>query len=237
MHLSRKKPGTRAAYICALNHLERIVDPKSLSSVTSNVISMMASRLHIEGLRPASVACYLRHLRGALRWAHRQGYLKKAPRVEGCQSVVTMRGRPITREEFERMLSVIAKVRPRDHARWPHLLNGIWFTGLRLSESVRISWDETEDICILTSGRHWKIRFFAGSTKGGRHELVPLCPDAVEYLRDRTREGPVFPVQCLTRGEVSRVNFVRARALPAPYSARSSSTRQTNENPLWVRRS
>ena len=64
-----------------------------------------------------------------------------------------MRGRPITAEEFERILEVVPKVRPRDTAAWRHYLEGLWLSGLRLAESLVMSWEEDASISIDLSGR------------------------------------------------------------------------------------
>ena len=45
-----------------------------------------------------------------------------------------MKGRPITREEFERMLKAAEVVRPKDFAIWKELLEGLWLSGLRLGD-------------------------------------------------------------------------------------------------------
>ncbi len=50
-----------------------------------------------------------------------------------------MRGRPVTGEEFERMIATVPKVRSRDTDAWTHYLEGLWLSGLRLEESTIVS--------------------------------------------------------------------------------------------------
>jgi len=44
-----------------------------------------------------------------LRWAHRQELIDKVPRIDMPRKTATMSGRPITGEEFERMLAAVPK--------------------------------------------------------------------------------------------------------------------------------
>ena len=61
-------------------------------------------------------------------------------RVKGAK---VMRGRPITTEEYERMLGVVAKVVENTAAEsWRFYLRGLWESGLRLSESLTLRWDD-----------------------------------------------------------------------------------------------
>jgi len=54
-----------------------------------------------------------------------------------------MKGRPITAEEFERMLAVIPTVVGPDHAPdWERYLRGLDASGLRLEESLDLRWDD-----------------------------------------------------------------------------------------------
>jgi len=73
------------------------------------------------------------------------GMLLKVPRnasAEGCQGHKLMRGRPITDEEFERMLAALPKIRKHNAPLWTHYLTGLWLSGLRLEESTILSWDD-----------------------------------------------------------------------------------------------
>jgi integrase len=52
------------------------------------------------------------------------------------------KGRPITTEEFERMLAVTEKVVGEAVAlSWRFFLRGLWETGMRLAEAMNTSWD------------------------------------------------------------------------------------------------
>ena len=85
-------------------------------------------------------------------------------------------GRPITTEEFERMLAVAESVRPHDHQRWQYFLAGMWLSGLRLAESLMLSWDQHEPFCIDLSGRRPRFRIYAEGHKRRQDKLLPMTP-------------------------------------------------------------
>ncbi len=58
-----------SAAITAFNHLERVVNPKQLASLTSSVMSQFQAGLRNEGMKDTTISTYLRHLRAALSWA------------------------------------------------------------------------------------------------------------------------------------------------------------------------
>jgi len=83
-----------------------------------------------------------------------------------------MKGRPITTEEFERMLVAVDPVCPDASAPWKRFLRGLWLSGLRLSESVRLSWEDGSDFTVDLSGKHPRFRIWA---KGRRAEKTNCC--------------------------------------------------------------
>ena len=56
-----------------------------------------------------------------------------------------MKGRPITADEFRKMLDATAKVVGDDAAEsWKHVLRGLWASALRLGEIMHVSWEKPE---------------------------------------------------------------------------------------------
>jgi integrase len=128
-------------YEATLNVFERICKPQRLADVTT-----FATQLRKAGRSEATIARHLRHLKAAMRWANREGLLPSLPaftmpkRIKGAK---LMRGRPITLEEFERMLSATTKIVGEANAEpWKFYLRGLWESGLRLSESLALRWDD-----------------------------------------------------------------------------------------------
>ena len=79
------------------------------------MLSDFQAKLRATGVKETTIAGHLRHLRAALGWAVSQELLPKVPKIEmpkRAKGVTkTMRGRPITTEEYERMLASVAAVR------------------------------------------------------------------------------------------------------------------------------
>jgi integrase len=112
-----------------------------------------------------------------------------------------MRGRPITLAEFQLMLAKIIDVRPQDAEDWKYHLNGLWLSGLRLDESLRLSWDASSFAVDLT-GRHPRFRIYAEAEKGRQDRLLPMTPDFAEFLLktpDHQRTGFVSTSKVLER--------------------------------------
>jgi integrase len=115
-----------------------------------------------------------------------------------------MRGRPVTTEEFKTMLACVSDVRAKDSAIWVQHLNGLWLSGLRLDESMQLSWDGDSPFMIDLTGRHPRFRIYAEAEKGRQDRLLPMTPDFAEFVLKtplKERIGYVFKVQGIRTGE------------------------------------
>ena len=194
----------------AMNHLERLISPKNLMVLTPTILSKLQAKMRQAGMRETTIATHLRHLRAALGWAVSMGLLPKVPDFhmpKRAKGLTLMRGRPITTEEFERMLAVVPKVRPDDAATWVHYLKGLWLSGLRLEESTVLSWDEDAPITVDLSGRRPRLRIYAEAEKGHHDRLLPMTPDFAQFLLQTprvARTGLVFKlVGHFTHGQMT----------------------------------
>jgi len=107
-------------------------------------------------MKETTIATHRRHLQAALSWAVSTGMLPKVPAFhmpKRAKGRTLMRGRPITAEELKRMLAQVPVVRPRDSHAWIYYLNGLWLSGLRLEESIILSWDEDSPFSMDLCGR------------------------------------------------------------------------------------
>jgi len=117
--LDEMSRGMQDASAAAFNHLERVIAPKQLASVTSTVLSRFKRELRREKMTGTTIATHLRHIRAALGWAvDEKEWLADRPRVKLPATVKgqkLMRGRPLALEEFERMLGQVeAALTPAD---------------------------------------------------------------------------------------------------------------------------
>jgi integrase len=192
---------TGDAAATSFNHMERIIGPQRLADVTASVLSRFQAQLRKEGLREASIATHLRHLQAAFRWGVRQGMMVKAPEIErpkrGRKKGRVMRGRPITGEEFDRLVMATPKIRKLEPDKWVRLLHGLWLSGLRLGEALALSWDEDADLTVRLDGTYPKLRIFGEGEKGNKDRMLPITPDFAEMLYavpEEDRHGLVFGI-------------------------------------------
>jgi integrase len=177
---------TLEAADAAFNHLEREIDPKQLESLNSEQLSRFQRKLSENGMKATTLSSHLRSIRAALNWAHRKGFMRKSPDIDMPKAARgidrSMRGRPITTEEFERMLDTVPKVRKLEPAKWQRLLRGLWLSGLRLGEALQLSWDGDADITVRLDGKYPRLRLLAEGHKAHRDQLLPITPDFAEFL-------------------------------------------------------
>ena len=196
-HLSKlKRPG---CFKSAANKLELHVKPKYVTDLTAAKMKQFRQKMESSGMKSTTIASYLKHVRAALGWAAEYGYIDHAPRVR-AGSTAKMKGRPITLEEFERMLAVTQKEVGKKRAeQFRRLLKGLWLTGLRLQEALDMRWSGENCIRPMkVDGQHPLLFFPGDQQKNGREQMVPILPEAAEFLREtpaKKRTGLVFPLQ------------------------------------------
>jgi integrase len=191
--------GTQKTTGECLDRFERVINPDRLAKVTAAVLSRFQTELRKPheitrgkkkilkpGLKDTSIARYLRHLKAALRWGAKVGLLAKAPEIEmpraRGQGQSLARSRPITTEEYERLLTEVPKVRSGDAPEWKRFITLLWLSGLRRGEAVALSWDQDAPFCVDLTRKVFRI--YGESQKSGKDELVPLVPDLVEWLEE-----------------------------------------------------
>lgn len=198
-HLRVKSPSTQANFRHAMNRFERDCGhPVDIREITGAVLSGWQRKLSASGLSPASVGSNLRCLRVALNWASKLGLLQACPRVL-MPAGSTSRGRPITLLEFVRFLRAIPGEFPECPDEAVRLVKGLWLSGLRLDEALRLSWPGGSaggvPLVHLSGHRYPCIEWPASSHKNRRADMTPLPPDLLRFLsRCPDRSGRVFGV-------------------------------------------
>jgi integrase len=108
-----------------------------------------------------------------------------------------MKGRPITAEEFDRMVAAVVGDDQAPH--WQHYLRGLWASGLRLGESLDLWWDRPEKIFPVFPRRGRPMLQVPGELdKGNADRLLPIAPEFAIFLLEATesdRTGPVFRLE------------------------------------------
>ncbi len=143
---------------------------------------------------------HLRNLRKMLQWATRQGMFATCPHVDMPKgsSKGKSKGRPVTVEEFPRMLQRTAKEVGEEQAdSWKFLLRGLFLGGPRLNEAITLSWDtDAEDvISVDMSGQYPMFAIPTDADKSRKQRLLPMAPEfahLLETIPDDERVGNVF---------------------------------------------
>ncbi|MBX3436536.1 MAG: site-specific integrase [Planctomycetaceae bacterium] len=182
--------------------IEKLIAPKLLRDVTAAQVTLWQHRMREKDFSESTIRSYSTHLRAALNWAVVQGMLTTAPKVSMPKRArksdgrTPMKGRPITTEEFERMLAkTVGVVGENRAAAWKHLLRGLWWSGLRIGEACKLTWDHGGGLSVDLSGDHPMLRIDADHEKGNRDRFLPIAPEFAEMLMmtpEADRVGFVF---------------------------------------------
>jgi len=192
-------PKTQAAFRTAANHLERVLNPDRLCKLTPAVLSHFQAKLRAEGMKDVTIAATLRNLRAALSWGASVGLLPDVPKM-AIPRAGGARARAVTGEEFDRLIQAAPKVRPDDAAVWIRYLRGLHLGGLRLEESLALSWDDDAPFAIDLSGRRPAFRIAAEAQKARRDERLPMTEDFYRLIMqtpEAERTGRVFKLDGL----------------------------------------
>ncbi len=213
--LSGLSPRSQQQAMTLFNKVKAILNPLRLRDLTAERISFFQATLREKKLSENSIEGYSAYLRAALNWAETIGLLPKAPKIQRpkrAKSSKGMKGRPITREEFERMLAKVeevvdekvandahekaaAKDDERAASSWQHYLEGLWCSGLRLEESLELWWDRDDRLRVDLSGELPMLRIPAELEKGHKDRVLPMAPEFAEFLSrtpENDRTGRVF---------------------------------------------
>jgi integrase len=184
------------------NLVEAVINPGRLAQVDESAIAKITTDMRNRGRTESTVKSNLSSLRTFLNWAEEQKLIPIAPKVRmpvRAKTSKIMKGRPITGEEFERILSKVPDVVGNDRsASWRFLLNGLWLCGLRLGEALELWWDRDDMLSVDFSGRFPMLRIRAESEKGNQDRLLPMTPDFAEFLQsvpEEERTGRIFQPQ------------------------------------------
>lgn len=184
----------------ALNHVERVLHPRTVAEINASKLSMLVAAWRTEGLSEATIEGYLGHLKPLLKWAESLELIDSVPRFPKIPRAKgkLMKGRPLTSDEFDLMLRAIPRVLTRDEDRlqFARLLWGLWLGGLRLGEAKRLTWVPSP-FCVDLSGRYPRIRMEASAHKGKRDLMLPLTEAFCTWLLDTPKDqrfGAVFEV-------------------------------------------
>ena len=198
------------------NSVEEILRPSRLRDLTAARLSYFQAELRKGGRAETTISGYRAHLRSALNWAveiELLPRLPKIPKLKRAKSSKIMKGRPITDEEFEQIVAAVESIVGEKAAgSWRHYLEGLWWSGLRLAESLELYWDDDSKLCVTVVGADLMLRIPGELEKGNQDRLLPIAPEFAEFLLrtpEDQRTGRVFrPMATKVRGEHLTVDRV-----------------------------
>ncbi len=209
--------GTIAQASATLNRIESLIGPKSVQVLAqeTTVAKFRRELLKVKVKRtgrgadvgqtievpisPATVNKHLRVLKAMLRWAQSIGLICRVPVIKMIpRASQRAKARAVTGEEFDRMLAAVHKVVEGeiDQANWTFFLKGLWWSGLRLSEALKLRWHEGP-IHLDTGGKHPLMHFESGSQKNRKDQTSLVVPEFWQLLAlvpEAMRTGRVFCV-------------------------------------------
>ena len=188
LHLMMVRDATAIHAESRLDLAERILKPKTLGDIADpNVLQQLQAKL-LAGecsrrKKPRSahtVRGYMNSVLAALNWAWSQGWLQSAPMLRKIKTSrqKVMKGRPITADEFQKMLDATeSEVGERAADSWRYVLRGLWESALRLDELMHVSWDQAGTIRpVWKDGRLPILEIPAAMQKNDTEENIPLLP-------------------------------------------------------------
>jgi len=204
-HLPSLAPDTGDKVAAVFSSIQKILHPNKLVSLNSERISYYQNQLRKMGRSEQTIKSHSQHLKAALNWAKSMGMLYEVPEIKmpaRAKIAKMMKGRPITGEEFDRMLMSVNDVilndderksieKPELHPRvssWKHLLQGLYWSGLRMGEAMNLTWDDSEKLQIDLTGEHPMMLIPADLEKGNRDRLLPIAPEFAEMILTTPQE-------------------------------------------------
>lgn len=195
------------------NHLdvcERIAKPETLQDMVDSMPRMPAELLSgREGKKPreqSTVNSYMRSLRAALNWAHEVGWLPERARFKPLPVDQESGGRSLRNSELRSLYDAAQEVCGQYANEWIYLIKGLVLTGLRISEALEASIDDSSKIHIVKLKEELFFRIPGRLQKNRKEDLLPITPEFAAQLQEHpTGEGWVFPLR-MRNGRKGRPN-------------------------------
>lgn len=180
--LASRAQSTLRKFQAAKNAFRKLVDPHHASVITSSLLSQFQDKLRQKKKAEATIKSTLSALRSCFNWAKRMNLMETVPYLEMPKRTAKMKGRPVTGEEFDRMLAAIPHCHLGNFApTWEALLRGLWWSGLRLSEALKLNWTAGDITVNLAAGRP-RLKIEENADKSTKARLLPLAPEFAELL-------------------------------------------------------
>jgi integrase len=227
LHLSTLRDNTVCDVECRLDLAERIIKPKTLGDLAQPAVLQRLQTRLLNGEQsrrnkprsPHTVHGYITSVLVALNWAYLQGWLPDRPRVKKIKTSKkkSMKGRPISGDEFRRMLDSTPDVVGAEAATsWQFILSGLWNSALRMDELMHLSWDMPGTIRpIWEADKNPVLEIPASMQKNDTDQTIPLLPwfeDVLLSVEEERRAGWIFSPASLQLKLGRKVSHLRPKS-------------------------
>lgn len=197
--VAKKAARSRVEMRTALDHLGRIVKPRTVQAVTTQAVDAYVAQRRREpgkkkgdAVSPATINKELRHIKAALKKAAKWGYAKGVPDVDFEREPKKL-ARYIPPEDFAAIYAACEAARMPDGfpfsaaAWWRALLVTGYMTGWRINAMLALKREDVD----LADGT---ATSWADDKKGGRDNRIKLHESVVDHVRQLAAFDPhVFP--------------------------------------------
>lgn len=186
-----------------LNQAHEFAPVNRLADFNPARISKLQAHWRERGLAESTIASYLAHIRAALSWAVAQGILRTLPtfprvqRAKRGRRARLMKGRPLADNELQLLLDAVPDSidEPDDAPAWQFYVRGLWLSGLRLEESLKLHWERNDELGVRLGPGRPMFLIHAEHEKGHTDRVLPMSPEFAEFLQavpEANRKGFVF---------------------------------------------
>jgi integrase len=198
-HLKHLRKRSRDSYESRLKIAGDVIRPSTLADMAKREALVDLRQNRLEGGSAHYARSFMAAVLAALHWAEAEGILPSVPRLPRIKTskLKAMKGRPITGEEFERILRCVPDVVGEEAAEsYRHVLQGLWTSGLRIGELMTVSWDIPGTITPLWRKRREPVLIIPSEMqKNDTEEEIPLLPwfeDLIQETPESQRTGWCF---------------------------------------------
>jgi len=134
---------------------------------------------------PSTVNGMMKAVLAFARFCFVRKWIDEMPPIEKLDVDEVMKGRPITGEEFDRMLDACPKIVGQASApSWQFALWVLWESSFRIADLLDFSWDDDRHVHPVwpTRGEDSPTIVIPSSQKNGRLQEIPMLPGLVTLL-------------------------------------------------------
>lgn len=141
---------------------------------------------------PTTVNSTMGAIMAFVRYCYRHDWIRKIPPITKLSVDDVMKGRPVTSEEFEKMLDATPEIvgkQPADS--WKFVLQILWESAFRISDVMNFSWDDERKIHPVWPHRKdlHPTLIIPSTQKNRKNQEIPMLPGLQELLEQVPEKG------------------------------------------------